>query len=1055
MRQRLADGLRRCCGIDSPEQLRAALAGVAQIVDGATPSPAAALLAGLPALFEQLGAAAEAEAAAQTGARARTQLLHALRNAAAALVAHGERLPPIPPDDDADAWAALIARLVAQQAQRRVDLANQRFALDQHAIVSVADIDGRIVHVNDRFCAINGYSRAELLGQPQSLIDSNLHPPSYFEAMWATVRGGAVWHGEICHLTKSGRRYWVDATMVPFVDGAGRPYQFITIRTDISPAKRLAEKIAVSERQYRNVVNSLSEVVFRADVDGRWSFLNPAWSAITGHDVHASLGRPFTDFVDPRSVDAAGAAFRGMLTGKGEPERLLTRFIARDGKVRQLEVHARPEFDDAGVCTGVTGSLTDVTEQKKVEQAMQAAKEAAESASRSKSEFLANMSHEIRTPMNGIMGMTDLVLESALDPGQRHYLEIVKSSADALLAIINDILDFSKIEAGMMAIETVPFELARVLQDSVLSQLARARGAGIELALDIDPDLPDCLLGDPGRLRQILINLAGNAVKFTRAGEVVVSVRRLAAPDAPAGDDVGQGKEGKEDQQDEQDKQGVRLSITVRDTGIGIAADQQEAVFDAFRQADGSTTRRFGGTGLGLSITRRLVGLMGGSITLDSEVGRGSSFCVTLSLMPCAAAQSPAPPTPPSQTRLAGRTFMVIDDNLTSQQILQHMFDRWQCGVIEHRSGHAALAWCAANPHAPVDCIVLDVSMPGMDGFDTAQALSADAHFGAVPLLMLSSSAAPGNAARCRQLGIGAYLQKPARADEIRAAIESLLERPRTAAPLPAQAPAQATAPVPAPAPAPAMAGLDVLLVEDNALNQQLAQILLSKWGHRVTIAANGIEALEVHARQRFDIILMDLQMPEMGGFEATAHIRRREQAGAARSTIIAMTANAFEGDREKCIAGGMDDYLSKPFRAQAFQELIARYSGADATAPASPSYDYGAALHKANPATIASDGARALTALPAQLAELRAAWHDADIDALRHHAHRLTQLFAAFIALPAMHASAAIDRDLNSTSPPTTNAGALLATLEQEATRFGAALQAHLQPVPTPPKTS
>ena len=917
MRQRLADCLRRSCGIDSPEQLRAALAGVGQLAETAPPSPAAALLAGLPALFEQIGAAdeaeaeaeAEAETAAEPGARGRTQLLHALRSAAAALVAHGKRLPPTPSDDDAEAWAALIARLVAQQAQRRVDLANQRFALDQHAIVSVADIDGRIVHVNDRFCAINGYSRAELLGQPQSLIDSNLHPPSYFEAMWATVRGGAVWHGEICHLTKSGRRYWVDATMVPFVDGAGRPYQFITIRTDISPAKRLAEKIAVSERQYRNVVNSLSEVVFRADVDGCWSFLNPAWSAITGHDVHASLGRPFTDFVDPRSVDAAGAAFRGMLTGNGEPERLLTRFIARDGKVRQLEVHARPEFDDAGVCTGVTGSLTDVTEQKKVEQAMQAAKEAAQSASRSKSEFLANMSHEIRTPMNGIMGMTDLVLESALDPGQRHYLEIVKSSADALLAIINDILDFSKIEAGMMAIETVPFELSRVLQDSVRSQLARARGAGIELALDIDPDLPDCLLGDPGRLRQILINLAGNAVKFTRAGEVVVSVRRLAAPDAAAGDDAGD--------------DGVRLSITVRDTGIGIAADQQEAVFDAFRQADGSTTRRFGGTGLGLSITRRLVGLMGGTITLDSEVGRGSSFCVTLSLMPCAAAQSPAPP--PSRTGLAGRTFMVIDDNLTSQQILQHMFDRWQCGVIEHRSGHAALAWCAANPHAPVDCIVLDVSMPGMDGFDTAQALSADAHFGAVPLLMLSSSTAPGNAARCRSLGIGAYLQKPARADEMRAAIEALLERPRTAATIPAPAPAQVVAG--AAAAAPALPGLDVLLVEDNALNQQLAQILLRKWGHRVTIAANGIEALDVHARQRFDIILMDLQMPEMGGFEATAHIRRREQAGAARSTIIAMTANAFEGDREKCIAGGMDDYLAKPFRAQAFHEFMERYA--------------------------------------------------------------------------------------------------------------------------------
>ncbi len=1060
MHRLLADHLHDSCGIGSAQELHEAMAGAAAMLAGdGAPSPAAArLLAGLPALFAGLDAgfrqadddlerrslhlqtsAAELAAVNQRlGAdlAGRDHVMHALRTAATALVAYGDRLQEIPPDDDIEAWSTLIPDLVAQQAQRRIDLANQRFAMDQHAIVSVADIDGRIVHVNDRFCVINGYSRAELLGQPQSLVDSDLHPPGYFEAMWATVRGGAVWHGEICQVTKSGRRYWVDATMVPFVDGGGHPYQFITIRTDISGAKRLAEKIAASERQYRNVVNSLSEVVFRADVDGRWSFLNPAWSAITGFEVDASLGRRFTEFIDPRAIDAANAAYRGLLTGDGEPQRFLMRFTTHDGRVRHIETHARPEFDDAGVCTGVTGSLTDVTEQKKVEQAMQAAKEAAESASRSKSEFLANMSHEIRTPMNGIMGMTDLVLESALAPGQRHYLEIVKSSADALLAIINDILDFSRIEAGMMTIESVPFKLSRVVRDSVQSQLARARVADIELAVDIDPDLPDYLLGDPGRLRQILINLAGNAVKFTRAGEVLVSVRRLA----PAADD------GREEAVADEP---VRFAITVRDTGIGIAADQQAAVFDPFRQADGSTTRRFGGTGLGLSITRRLVGLMGGSITLESEVGRGSSFCVTLTLAPAAADALPrmpqaAPaPAPARHPGLAGRTFMVIGDDRASCDTLQHMFEHWQCGVIEHRSGTAALAWCAAHPQAQVDCIVLDLALPAMDGFDTAQSLSDTAHYGPVPLLTLGTPGAPFHAARGRRLGIGAWLPKPARADDIRSAIETLLDRPRT--PAPAQAPQSLQAPVHAPPPADTGSGLDILLVEDNELNQQLAQILLTKWGHRVTIAANGVEALAIHARARFDIILMDLQMPEMGGFEATANIRQREQQGAARTVIIAMTANAFEGDREKCIAAGMDDYLSKPFRAQAFQELIARYdrtAGSDA-APALASYDYGAALRKLDPATIAGDSERALASLPAQLAALHAAWDSGDIDTLRRRAHRLTALFATFIALPAMHASAAIDREL--AADATLDAAALLAQLDLEAGRFSTALQMHL----------
>ncbi|WP_426113456.1 response regulator [Massilia sp. PWRC2] len=918
----LARLLRQCCGIESAAALHTALEGIEGVegvegvegiaaiagAAGAASALATTLLRGLPQLFEGLDASlrhaehqADLEAERRQHARTaelstanarlaadlarRERVMQALRAAAAALAAHGDLLPRVPVDDDLDGWSALIPELVELQARRRTDLANHRFAMDQHAIVSVTDIDGRIVHVNDRFCAINGYTRAELLGQPQSIINSALHPRSYFDSMWATVRNGAVWHGEICHLTKHALPYWVDATVVPFLDGAGKPYQFITIRTDISTSKRLAQKIAVSERQYREVVNSLSEVVFQVDASGRWHFLNPAWTAITGFEVAASLGQPFSDYLDPDARAAALAGFAGIVAGNGDSGRQLMRFLTRDGQRRYLEAHARAEFDDAGVCSGVTGSLTDVTEQKAVAQALQTARDAAESASRAKSEFLANMSHEIRTPINSIMGMTELVLESTLTAQQRSYLDIVHGSADALLAMIDDILDFSRIEGGAIELAAVPFDLAQLVRESLQAQAARAADHCIALLLDIDAALPPCVLGDPARLRQILVNLIGNAVKFTDAGQVQVRVRALGA----AADGV------------------ERVSITVCDTGIGIAPEQQASIFDAFRQADGSASRRFGGAGLGLSLTRRLAGLMGGSISVDSEVGRGSSFCLELAL-PVAVGAGAARVA--ADASLAGRTVLLIEASASSAALLRELVEGGG-DVIEQRCGPDALAWCAANSDATVDFIVIDDDLPLMDGFDTALALASSA-LRQVPVLMLSAAAA-GDAQRQQRLGIGACLPAPPQRAPLRAALQQLLGQRR-----PPLATVDASAPTRC---------LRVLLVEDNELNQQLAHILLNKWGHDVSIASNGIEALAIHAQAHFDVILMDLQMPEMGGLEATAHIRRREQGGSAASIIIAMTANAFEGDREKCIAGGMDDYLSKPFRAHEFQQMMARYA--------------------------------------------------------------------------------------------------------------------------------
>jgi two-component system, sensor histidine kinase and response regulator len=649
----------------------------------------------------------------------------------------------------------------------------------------------------------------------------------------------------------------------------------------------------------RGVIDSLPDLIYIKDRESRFVLANRAIRTyMTGSPGGTLVGLDDFSFYP----EELARGFRNdeqavMGTGKqlvSQAERVQD----KDGRDRWLLTTKVPFQDRGGEIIGVIGIGRDITAQKESEAETVTARIEAEAASRAKSEFLANMSHEIRTPLNGVIGMTDLALDTDLTPEQRDYLETVKLSADSLLNVINDILDFSKIEAGKIDLESIEFDARECIETTLRTLVLRAEEKELELLCDIAPEVPNIIRGDPTRLRQILFNLVGNAIKFTAQGQVALTAEVEGVENGTC-----------------------VLHFNVTDTGIGIPQDKQAVIFDAFAQADTSTTRQFGGTGLGLTITSRLVAMMGGQIWVKSEPGKGAEFHFTIKVGENRIVAARSTSVPDGIQR--GVHVLVVDDNQTNRRILDRLLTRWGMKVVCVRSGEEALAELG-TAHAsgnPFRLILTDMHMPGMDGFSLVEQIRTMSGMAAATIMMLSSAGRRGDLARCQRLGLSASLTKPVRQNELREAIARALDRRK-------EQTRDGGVAVPGVERRPAVprCTLDVLIAEDNAVNQRLAQRLLEKRGHRVTVVNNGREAVDLLQRSDFDLVLMDVQMPLLDGIAATTLIRQREKETGSHQPIVALTAYAVKGDQQRCLAAGMDGYLAKPIRPEELDALLQIY---------------------------------------------------------------------------------------------------------------------------------
>jgi PAS domain S-box-containing protein len=649
-----------------------------------------------------------------------------------------------------------------------------------------------------------------------------------------------------------------------------------------------------SLERYASIVQNAVEGIFQSSPDGHYLLVNPALAKLYGYESPAELIAGVEDisqgiYVDPE----ARQQFKRLMARDGEVRGLEYRVRRKDGSIIWISEHARAVKDDEGKVLYYEGFVQDITIRKQTDEELRTAMEAAEAASRAKSQFLAVMSHEIRTPMNGIIGMTSLLLDSPLTPEQHEFAETIRRSGDALLTVINDILDFSKIESGNMELEHEQFALRECVEGALDLLAPMAAEKRIDLLYEIAETTPILVRGDATRLRQIIVNLLGNAVKFTERGEVVLTLQAESLSSAANGPAP------------------ARLHFAVRDTGIGIPAEGIARLFQSFSQVDASTTRRYGGTGLGLAISRRLVRQMGGDLTVESEAGRGSVFRFTVVLEAVPLQDRPNPVSP--RGVLAGKRLLIVDDNPTNLFILRRFAENWEIVSTTANSGASALELLRSG--AAFDFGILDMHMPGMDGVALAREIRKFRTPGELPLVLLSSLG-PRELAASKSL-FDVSLTKPAKPAQLLEALVSMATLGKGVA----ERARHSTTPFIHHS----LHRERVLLVEDNAVNQKVALRMLQHLNYRADLAANGLEALEAMHRQPYDIILMDLQMPEMDGLEATRRLRATALPHGPRPWIVALTANAMQGDREVCLAAGMDDYITKPIKLPELSAALAR----------------------------------------------------------------------------------------------------------------------------------
>jgi two-component system sensor histidine kinase/response regulator len=783
-----------------------------------------------------------------------------------------------------------IVECVDSQTPNQTITDDQRLdAVLEMAFDALIELDskGLITAWTSRAEKLFGWSPADVLGQHLELIVSPREREAFLSSIAGIIACGGKFVPEeplpMRALHRDGRRFPTELFLYP--RRSDEDYRLAVFVRALTGHEQLQNLLSERADQ-RAILNFIEDGYTELDLQGNHQWVNDAYCRIFNRQRDEVLDPSYQQITHrPVSLDIRELYKKVYKTG--EPVRS---FEYEYGPGRFCESTISLKRGENGQPTGFVTLIRETTQRKAHEQELANAKDAADSANRAKSQFLANMSHEIRTPMNGIIGMTELALSSDLSEVQREYLSMVQSSAEDLLVIINDILDYSKIEAGKFDLARVQFDLSELMGDTLKSLALPAHGKSVELAFHLDENVPVLVVGDSGRLRQVLVNLAGNAVKFTPQGEVVVHAKL-------------------ESQNDTESK----VHFTVRDTGIGVPLDTQERLFRPFEQADSSTTRQYGGTGLGLAISKRIIELMGGEIWMESTPGVGSTFHFTARFGVAGTLEQPAILCSPD---LRGMPVLIIDDNATNRRILEETVRRWQMDPQVATSGLDGLAKldAAASSGQPFPLVLLDEQMPGMDGLEVIERIRSMSPLHGVTIMMLTSADQHSSALRCRELGVDTYLIKPIKPTDLLVMIRRALgtSRHSTAAVVPIiRQNAGRT--------------LSILIAEDNLVNQRLVLAMLEKMGHRPTLAADGFDAVNKWSQTPFDLILMDVQMPGIDGFEATRRIRLQERATPNRIPIIAMTACAMTGDREHCIEAGMDDYVSKPVTLDSIAQALAR----------------------------------------------------------------------------------------------------------------------------------